>query len=34
VIYPYFLGQILTAPFFLFEKRLNLAMQTVVCRAA
>ena len=31
-IYPYFLGQLLLAPFLLFERRLNLAMQTIVCR--
>jgi hypothetical protein len=31
-IYPYFLGQILLFPVLLFERRLNLAMQTVVCR--
>lgn len=31
VIYPYFLGQLLTAPVFLFDKRLNMAMQTIVC---
>lgn len=31
-IYPYFLGQILFAPVLAFEKRLNFAMQTVVCR--
>lgn len=31
-IYPYFLGQLLAAPLLLFEHRLNLAMQTVVCR--
>jgi len=31
-IYPYFLGQIVLFPFLLFERRLNLAMQTVVCR--
>jgi SAM-dependent methyltransferase len=31
-IYPYFLGQALMFPVLLFEKRLNLAMQTVVCR--
>lgn len=31
-ILPYFLGQILLSPFLLFERRLNLAMQTVVCR--
>jgi SAM-dependent methyltransferase len=33
-IYPYFIGQILFAPVLLFEKRLNFAMQTVVCRRA
>jgi SAM-dependent methyltransferase len=32
-IYPYFLGQLLLSPVLLFERRLNLAMQTVVCRA-
>ena len=31
-IYPYFLGQLLLFPLLLFERRLNLAMQTVVCR--
>lgn len=31
---PYFLGQLVLAPILLFEKRLNLAMQTVVCRKA
>lgn len=31
VVIPYFLGQVILAPFLLFEKRLNLAMQTVVC---
>jgi SAM-dependent methyltransferase len=31
-IYPYFAGQLLLAPLLLFERRLNLAMQTVVCR--
>jgi SAM-dependent methyltransferase len=31
-IYPYFLGQLLLSPVLLFERRLNLAMQTVVCR--
>ena len=31
-IVPYFLGQVLTFPLMAFEKRLNLAMQTVVCR--
>jgi SAM-dependent methyltransferase len=33
-IYPYFLGQLLLSPVLLFERRLNLAMQTVVCRRA
>ncbi len=28
---PYFLGQVLTSPFFLFQRRLNLSMQTVIC---
>jgi len=31
-IYPYFLGQLFLAPLLLWERRLNLAMQTVVCR--
>ncbi len=31
-IYPYFLGQLLLFPLLLFERHLNLAMQTVVCR--
>lgn len=31
-IYPYFLGQLLLTPLLLFERRLNLAMQTVICR--
>jgi SAM-dependent methyltransferase len=31
-IYPYFLGQLLLAPILLFERRLNLAMQTIVCK--
>ncbi|HVF39590.1 MAG TPA: class I SAM-dependent methyltransferase [Gemmatimonadaceae bacterium] len=31
-IYPYFLGQLLFAPILAFEKQLNFAMQTVVCR--
>ena len=31
-IIPYFLGQLLALPLTLFERRLNLAMQTVVCR--
>jgi 2-polyprenyl-3-methyl-5-hydroxy-6-metoxy-1,4-benzoquinol methylase len=33
-IYPYFAGQLLFAPLLAFEKRLNFAMQTVVCRRA
>lgn len=33
-IYPYFAGQLLLAPVLLFERRLNLAMQTVVCESA
>ena len=33
-IFPYFMGQVLTLPLLLFETRLNLAMQTVVCRRA
>lgn len=31
-VYPYFLGQLLATPILIFEKHLNLAMQTVVCR--
>jgi hypothetical protein len=31
-IYPYFAGRLLTAPLMAFEKHLNLAMQTVICR--
>jgi len=31
-IYPYFAGQLLFAPILAFEKHLNFAMQTVVCR--
>jgi len=31
-IYPYFLGQIALSPLLAFEKQLNFAMQTVVCR--
>jgi SAM-dependent methyltransferase len=31
-IMPYFLGQLLAWPLLLFERRLNLAMQTVICR--
>ena len=33
-IVPYFLGQLLAWPMLLFERRLNLAMQTVICRRA
>jgi 2-polyprenyl-3-methyl-5-hydroxy-6-metoxy-1,4-benzoquinol methylase len=33
-IAPYFLGQVLLAPLLIFERRLNLAMQTIVCRRA
>lgn len=33
-VFPYVLGQILLSPVLLFERRLNLAMQTVVCRKA
>jgi SAM-dependent methyltransferase len=31
-IYPYFAGQILFSPVLAFEKQLNFAMQTIVCR--
>ena len=31
-IYPYFVGQILFAPILAFEKHLNFAMQTVICK--
>jgi SAM-dependent methyltransferase len=31
-IYPYFVGQLALGPVLLFERHLNLAMQTVVCR--
>lgn len=31
IIFPYFLGQLLLTPVLLFQKRLNLSMQTVVC---
>jgi hypothetical protein len=31
-IYPYFAGQLALTPILLFERRLNLAMQTVICR--
>jgi SAM-dependent methyltransferase len=33
-IVPYFIGQLLAWPLVLFERRLNLAMQTVICRRA
>lgn len=33
-IFPYFLGQLLLFPFLLFQRQLNLSMQTVVCRVA
>lgn len=32
-ILPYFLGQAILSPVLLFQKKLNLAMQTIVCRA-
>ena len=32
IVVPYFLGQLLLAPLLLFEKKLNLCMQTVICR--
>lgn len=31
-VYPYFIGQLLMTPILIFEKHLNLAMQTVVCK--
>jgi SAM-dependent methyltransferase len=31
-IWPYFAGQVLLSPLLLFERQLNLAMQTVICR--
>lgn len=31
-IYPYFFGQIMLSPLLVFERYLNLAMQTVICR--
>lgn len=31
-IYPYFLGRVLLAPLLLFERKLNLSMQTIICR--
>ena len=33
-VYPYFLGELLCAPLLIFEKQLNLAMQTVIVRRA
>jgi SAM-dependent methyltransferase len=33
-IYPYFLGQLVFAPILAFERQLNFAMQTIVCRRA
>ncbi len=32
IIFPYFLGQLLLSPILLFQKYLNLSMQTVICR--
>ncbi len=32
VVIPYFLGQIVLSPLLVFERQLNLAMQTIVCR--
>ena len=32
IIAPYFLGQALLTPMLLFERQLNLAMQTIICR--
>ncbi len=29
---PYFLGQFLMTPILLFEKKLNLSMQTIICK--
>jgi len=34
IIFPYFLGQYLLTPILWFQKKLNLSMQTVVCRKA
>ena len=31
IIFPYFLGQLLLSPILIFQKYLNLSMQTVVC---
>jgi len=33
-VYPYFIGELAAAPLLLFEKRLNLAMQTIIARKA
>jgi len=33
-VLPYFLGQVFFSPVLLFEKQLNLSMQTVICRRA
>lgn len=33
-VLPYFIGQLLTAPIMAFEKQLNMAMQTVICKKA
>lgn len=32
IIFPYFLGQFLLSPLLLFQKKLNLSMQTLVCK--
>ncbi|MFT6746402.1 MAG: SAM-dependent methyltransferase [Glaciecola sp.] len=32
IIFPYFLGQLLLTPMLWFQKKLNLSMQTVICR--
>ncbi len=32
IIFPYFLGQLLLTPVLLFQRNLNLSMQTVICR--
>ncbi|MCO4793679.1 MAG: class I SAM-dependent methyltransferase [Bacteriovoracaceae bacterium] len=34
VLAPYFIGQLIMKPFLLFENKLNLAMQTIVCEKA
>ena len=33
-ILPYFIGQVLCTPVVMLQRRLNLAMQTVICRRA